>query len=230
MNTIRNIALALLLAAVAGRAAAEGAGTLDSSRAKFAKRDTELNAVYKLVLNDLGKADATRLRADEKRWLSYRDTMSEAAPRFNTGRWPADPKSTVYYWNAMADYTAERIEFLRAWTGSNVPPGITGSYSDCYGASLDLEETKAGVKFHLVAVRGSAGHIGEIKGVIHPKDGTAYFKGEANNSLKLPPCELIFKFAGGHIVNVVEETRDPDAGAGVSYAGSYYKIGKLRKS
>ncbi len=97
MHITKAFILPLFAAALIGHACAQTMdnATLARSRAKFEKRDAELNAVYKTVIASLDKIAATELRRDEKKCLEYRDTMSENAPRFNTGVEPANPKSTV---------------------------------------------------------------------------------------------------------------------------------------
>jgi uncharacterized protein YecT (DUF1311 family) len=234
MKHWKTIAPILLLVALAAPAAARGAdnrATLAAARSKFTKQDAALNTVYKTVIATLDKTGAAQLRKDESDWLKYRDDLSENAPHFNGHGDPDDPKTTPDYWDMMKSLTEERVGFLRAWTGRDVPPGITGEYSDCHGATLDLEETKSGIKFDLTAVRGPSAHNGEITGVIHPKGDTARFVEQLDTTISPaePPCELTFTFIGGHIVKVAQKGRDPDAGMGVYYDGAYYKIGKLKK-
>jgi len=197
------------------------------ARAKFEKADTELNSIYKALAAQLDKAGAAKLREDERAWIQYRDDMSESAPSFMGNGTVDEPKSMADYWEAMTTFTRDRIEFLRVYTGKDVPQGITGEYSDCYGASLKLEETKKGVLFDLVAVRGHSASNGELSGVLQPKDGKAYFKQQRDPGDGEKPCELVFTFIEGHIVKIEQKTPDPDAGNGVYYDGEYYKTRKL---
>ena len=233
MNLTRQIAVALYLAtALAPRCAhADDKAALAKARAKLEKQDAALNKIYTSLAASLGKAQAAELRADERAWLDYRDHMADAAPWFNTGSNPDDPKTTVDYWHAMESFTSERVDFLRAWTGKSVPPGITGEYSDCHGGDLDLEETNSGVKFRITAVRGTRAHIGEIGGVIHPRDGAARFVEtlDATIAPAEPSCELTFTFIDGHIVKISQKNHDPNAGSGVWYEGTYRKMGRLKK-
>jgi uncharacterized protein YecT (DUF1311 family) len=202
---------------------------LADARAKFAKQDAELNTVYKEVAATLDKEQAADLLKRQRVWLGFRDARSESRHRFDTGQEVDDPKTTVEYWRAMADYTADRIAFLRIYSGKGLPPGISGEYTDAYDGSLTLKETGRGVAFHLLVVRGHTAHIGEISGVLHPKGGKAHFRGKADPGIDEPPCEMEFAFSAGHIVTIVQRTKDPDAGMGVSYDGDYFKTGKPAK-
>lgn len=95
---------------------------------------------------------------------------------------------------------------------------------------MDLEETKEGVKFSISAVRGRSAHTGDINGVLHIKNGKAYFKQKlARSEDGGLPCEMEFTFIDGHIVNIDEKQWDSLAGQGVSYGGRYYKTGGLKK-
>lgn len=218
----------LLLAALAASATAraDDKAALARAKAAFEKQDAALNTVYKALIATLDKTAAAELRKDEKDWLQYRDDMTDT---YGPNGDADDPKATVDYWKSMADFTSERTEFLRAWTGRDVPPGITGEYSDCHGGSLLLEETKAGVKFDITAVRRRSAANGELTGVIHIKDNTARYVEKLDDGEEGPPCELTFTFVGGHIAKITQKGRDPGAGEGVYYDGSYYKIGKLKK-
>lgn len=236
MTPSRTAALTLLLAAMAvapalAQDASKDKAALERSRARFTKQDALLNTVYKSVIASLDKEGAAQLRKDEGDWLKYRDDMSGSAPSFNGQEEPDDPKTSPAYWDMMEALTGERVEFLRAWTGRDVPPGLTGEYSDCHGGVLDLEETKSGIKFDLTAVRGPSAHNGEITGIIHIKGNTARFVQPIDTTVSPPepPCQLTFTFIAGHIVKVAQKGQDPDAGEGVYYDGAYYKTGKLKK-
>lgn len=232
MNVLNRILMAVLLMGFAARgySQTEDKPSFENARTKFGKQNAELNEVYKAVMSGLDKTKAAQLREDERRWLQYRQSGVESYPRFNSGKWPETPAHSVDYWQAMSGYTKERIKFLRAWSGKDVPPGITGEYSDSYGRSLKLEETKDGIKFSIVAVTGSARHVGDLNGIAERRGDKAYYKEKLDLGDGRPPCELVFIFVEGHVAKVMEKARDPDAGMGVSYIGDYYKIGKLRKS
>ena len=203
--------------------------TLAQAKAKFEKTDAELNNAYKAAIAELDKTKVAELREDERAWITYRDDMAEGMPSFNTGQEVDEPEKTLDYWEAKASFTRDRIEFLKAYSGRTVPAGFTGIYSDSYGGDMEMEETKGGIKFHLTVVRGHAHNIGEISGVAARREDKAYFKQKLDEGDEGPACELVFTLTGGHIVKIEEKVRDPEAGNGVHYDGTYYKIGKIKK-
>lgn len=217
--------LALLaLGAVVSRV--EAGPSYGEMRAKFELADAELNKVYKATIAELDKEKAAKLREDERDWIAYRDEM--VAHDFHEDE---NPKLDPDYWVTLAIYARERTAFLHAWSGKHVPSGITGEYSDSYGGTLDLEETKEGINFSINAVRTRAHNEGNIDGTLHRKGDKAYFKQQpGQEELFGPPCELVFTFIDDHIVKIEEKVPDSGAGHNVHYSGEYYKVGALKKT
>lgn len=213
----RPVLLALLILA---SATVHGESPLAKARAKFQAIDAALNEAYAAAIGELDKPHAAALREDEREWIGYRDEMVDAD--FATKSGPS--QSMPDYWEELADYESERITFLRAYSGKHVPRGITGQYDDAYGGLLDLTESKGGITFYLVAVRGHAHNNGEISGTISFAGNVAHFKEKLDSGETGPACELAFKRLEGHIIQIDEKVPDSDAGMGVHYDGTYYKI------
>lgn len=220
----------LSFAAIAGQPAVNDQHqedvTMAAARTQFEQEDKKLNRVYEEVMRGLDDAQKKKLREDERAWLDYRETESLSFVWFNRGGKPVpdDAHDSPDYWHSMEFETEPRIDFLRAWSGKDLPRGITGEYDDSRGASLDMEETDAGVKFSLFAVRGHSRHTGDIEGVAMRHGDKAYFKQKLERGERGPACELEFTFSEGRVVAVAEKVRDSGAGMGVSYAGTYHKI------
>jgi uncharacterized protein YecT (DUF1311 family) len=199
--------------------------TLAQARAEYDAADAELNKAYAAALAELDVSAAARLREDESDWISYRDQVT--AVDFSSDG--AAPHGSADYWDELAGYEQDRAAFLRAYSGKRVPPGISGEYTDSYGATLKIQKTKNGVLFYLSAVRGPGHNQGEISGVIAIDGDAASFKQSFDAGQDGPPCELAFKFTGAHIVEIDERVPDSTAGFNVHYGGDYYKIGDLKK-
>ena len=191
--------------------------TLEQARAKFTKADAELNKAYNESLAELDKTKAVQLRNAERDWISYRDEMT--AHDFQEGE---HPENNPDYWDCLAIYAQERAVFVRAWSGKHVQSGIEGEYSDAYGGTLELSETKEGFDFSLSVVRGKAHNEGEMDGTLQIKDGKAYFKEKLEMDEQGPPCELAFTFVDGHILRRIEEkVASQNVGYNVHFGGDY---------
>lgn len=140
-----------------------------------------------------------------------------------------DPKQSSYYWDAMAELTKARAEFLRASFDSALPKGISGSYEDSYGGSLNLEERADGVAFQIDVVRGPTLHTGGLAGLATVKDGVAVYKEQVEAGEDREPCELTFTFSKGHSVKIDGKNTDYYHGARAYFTGIYFKIAKLEK-
>lgn len=204
---------------------------LAQAKKQFEIADAELNAAYKITISELNKNKIVQLREAQRAWIGFRDTQSSHEALILNGK-TEHPEKTIDYWEMMTALTKERTNFLRAYSGKKVPPGITGEYTDCYGGALELEERKDGsVFFTIFATRGLAHNEGSMEGEFRLNENKASFKQQPTPDEPLygPPCELAFTFSEGHIVTIDEKVPDSGAGHNVHYDGSYYKIGQLKK-
>ena len=223
MKTIIVMLLAVLASGPTGVCMPKARYTLAEAQALFQKADAGLNKAYNGALAELDKTKAAQLRNYEREWISYRDEM--VAHDFHEEH----PERNPDYWECLAIYAHERAEFVHAWSGKHIPPGITGEYSDSYGGALELTETTDGVEFSLSVTRGRAHNEGEMDGILQIKDGNAYFKEKLEPGEEGPPCELAFTFIEGHIVKIEEKVASHDVGFNVHFGGDYYKTGSLKK-
>jgi uncharacterized protein YecT (DUF1311 family) len=208
--------------------AEEEAVKLDQAKHRFALVDTELNKTFEALRKKLGGDEFKNLRGRQRKWIEYRDYMAASQPRQN-GFEGDDPKSSADYWEAMADFTEERTQFLRASFDTSLPKGITGTYQDSFGGELRLEETKEGVAFSINVVRGPTSHTGGLTGMAMPKGGAAFYKEQLEAGEDRKPCELTFNFVDGHIVKLEGKNTEYYHGARAYFVGTYFKVAKLDK-
>jgi uncharacterized protein YecT (DUF1311 family) len=229
--TKTKIALALLCLGIftASIALGEGdAAKLEQAKQRFAAADADLNKAFQEVRSKLNGSAATDLRDRQREWLKHRDYMAADQPRQN-GFEGSDFKQSPDYWEAMADLTKTRTEFLRAAYDSTVPKGITGVYQDSYGGALQLEETSAGIVFSINVVRGPTTHTGGLSGVATKKGNGAAYKEKVEPPDDRKPCELTFVFVEGHIVKLTGKNTEYFHGARAYFDGTYFKVAKLDK-
>lgn len=201
-----------MVSALAASASAEQA------KKQFADLDAVLNSDYQAVRASVDDSWAKELRGLQRKWISYRDDMAAAQPRQN-GEGDLPLEEAPSYWEMKVSLTQDRIDFLKAWSGSLATPGITGTYRDFFGGEMTLRETNAGLKFAVNVVRGPTSHLGEMAGVAQLKGEPAnYSDGET------PPAKLAWSFEPDGVVNVTEQNTDQYHGARAYFEGQYFKV------
>jgi uncharacterized protein YecT (DUF1311 family) len=216
-----------LIAMFAVRAGAGHAGSdLAKARSHFEAADAALNKTYKSVCNDLDEEKLAGLRASQRDWLKYRDEIADARSRLAK---EISAKRRPDFWESMASLTKERTEYLGAYSGKNIPAGISGEYHDSYGGAVLLEERKDGVAFSIEVVRGHAMNEGSLDGLAIRKGEQAFFKDRIDPADPAEPCEIALTFIEGHIVRVEEKNAGKYQGHNAHFEGLYYKTGPLKE-
>ena len=205
------------------------AETLERARRRYEAADSLLNVTYKGVRAELTPKRQSELRDAQRDWIAVRDARAEWA-----AHGADDSKVVPDYWEELLSQTVTRLEFLKVYTGRNIPAGLSGSYDDFFGGSLDLELTKAGLRFSIDVVRGPSSHLGDISGLaLRRNDRLFSYKERIPNDEQSPdrvPAELTFTLIDAHRVRVVGKNTDAHHGARAYFDGLYLKTGKLRKS
>jgi uncharacterized protein YecT (DUF1311 family) len=190
------------------------------AKKRWQEADAILNARYESLRREVSQERFAELRQLQRKWLDYRDFMAKyQPPSEEESKFPLE--QSVDYWNSMEDLTRTRLEFLRAWLGKEVEPGIIGTYGDFEGGSLVLQQTAEGLEFQLEVVRGRNAHTGEISGVARLEGQKAFFTDAERSSGEPSSGKLTFTFVGKHQVKVEEENTSSYGGTGVYFAGDY---------
>jgi uncharacterized protein YecT (DUF1311 family) len=217
-----------ILSSGAAISAEDDPAKLDEAKQRFAAADADLNKTFQEVRSKLPDTARNDLRDRQREWLKHRDYIASGQPRQN-GFEGTDFKQSPDYWEAMADLTKERAEFLRAAFNPALPKGITGVYQDSYGGALQLEETAQGLVFSINVVRGPTVHTGGLGGVATLKGRVATYKEKVEPADDRKPCELTFAFSDGHIAKVTGKNTGYYHGARAYFDGIYLKVAKLEK-
>lgn len=224
--TLALLCLGIFLAPVAR--GEDDAAKLGQAKQRFAAADADLNKTFQEVRSKLSGNALTDLRDRQREWLKHRDYMAADQPRQN-GFEGSDFKQSPDYWEAMADLTKERTQFLRAAFDRTLPKGITGVYQDSYGGALQLEETAQGIVFSINVVRGPTTHTGGLTGVATRKGNGAVYKEKIEPAEDRKPTELTFTFVDGRIVKITGKNTEYYHGARAYFDGTYFKVAKLDK-
>jgi|GEM_PF-591903 len=206
--------------------AEDAAAKLEGAMRRFSLADAGLNKAFDALRKRLGADEFRDLRDRQRNWLQHRDYISSDQPRQN-GFEGDDLKKSPDYWEAMADLTESRTEFLQAAFDQALPKGITGVYQDSYGGELKLEEIPKGVAFSIDVVRGPTLHTGDLIGVATLKRNAAVYKEQVEAGEDRQPCELTFTLIDGHIVKLEGKNTEHHHGARAYFVGTYFKVEKL---
>jgi len=191
------------------------------AKKRWREADSMLNAKYELLRKEVSPERFTELRQLQKKWLEYRDFMAKYQPSWMPeSKFPLE--QSIDYWDSMEELTRTRLEFLQAWLGKGVEPGITGIYQDFEGGTLTLKQTVKGLKFLLEVVRGRNAHTGEISGMARVEGQNAFFADSEPSAGK-----LTFNFVNGHEVKLEEENTGSYGGTGVYFGGEYFKVNSM---
>jgi uncharacterized protein YecT (DUF1311 family) len=144
--------------------------TLAEATAEFQKHDRALNVIYAELRKDLEELEFESVKKDQREWLDYRDYISEGQARRVD-----DFKQSADYWEMAAEMTESRSRYLKAWRGIGDQGDWTGEYTDGRGGSLEIVETKAGIYFVLLVVRGPSFHFGVMGGLAKTNESMARF-------------------------------------------------------
>ena len=189
---------------------------------RYDAADALLNQRYKSVQAKLSGKKSGELKALQKRWIESRDYKAAGVER----RQDETAPHNLDYWDEMHSLTVTRVEFLDAFIGKNVEPGLAGEFFDYHGGTLTLTPKKQGLAFTFQVVRGPTAHLGDVEGV-------AKFNADKSQALWVDPenqeCKISFTFADGRIAEVTEENTDQYHGARAYFAGTYYKVPEARK-
>ena len=206
-------------------AVAQPTPPLNQARKQFERADAVLNETYASVCAALNKTQIAELRNRQRDWIQYRDQKAESLLWFNRVK-TDEPKESPEYWSYMTSLTEDRVEFLRVYSGAAVPKGISGEYRDFFDGDLSLEETKKGIAFSFMVVRGHSAHTGEISGVAIRKGDKAIYKEIVEHGGNRKACEITFSFIDGHLVKVEGKNTAYYCGMGAYFDGLYFKTKK----
>jgi uncharacterized protein YecT (DUF1311 family) len=201
---------------------------LARAKSDYEKADAALNKTYQAVRAELDKTKATELRDNQRDWIEHRDDVAAFPPALGLTA-DDDPKKSAEYWETMTEMTRDRTEFLKIYSGKNVPGGISGEYRDSFGGALTLEEKKNGVAFSVSVVRGHSGANGELDGLARRSGDKAFFKDKPERGEDREPCEITLTFIGGHIVKLEGKNTQFYHGARAYFDGTYFKTGPLKE-
>jgi len=175
--------------------------------------DAMLNQRYKAVQAKLSEKKSGELKALQKQWIESRDYKAARVAREQDENAPHN----LDYWDEMHSLTVTRVEFLDAFSGKNVKPGLSGEFFDYHGGTLTLTPKQQGLAFTFEVVRGPTAHLGNVEGV-------AKFKADKSQAIWTDPdnkeCKISFAFSEGRIAEVTEENTDDYHGARAYFTGA----------
>lgn len=184
---------------------------------RYIAADALLNQRYKAIMASLSETKGKELKTLQKGWIGHRDYMAGATERH--GDEPAP--HTLDYWDEMHEQTVTRVQFLNAFAGIGVKPGLTGEFRDFSGGTLTLSQKQNGLAFTFEVVRGPTFHLGNVEGVAKfNEDKSKATWVDSSNA----DCKIFFTFEEGRMTTVTEQNTSEYHGARAYFSGTYYKV------
>ena len=214
------LGIASLFIAISSVGLAEDASVF---KGKYEKVDKELNRVYKAVMARLNDSEKKALKDSEKRWIEYKEYNCKKQKEILSSS-PKDAEEA--YYTCLYYTTDSRIEYLKAYLGEGVAPGIAGEYIDSFGGSIKLVG-KGGKKFifDISVVRGPSSHTGLIKGVAHFQGkNKAVFKDTGECVKDKEPCCILDFLFNKRRLEIKEKNCDFYRGMRAYFSGEYLKV------
>ena len=206
------------------------------AKGTFEAVDKELNAVYRKLIATLVPAGLEKLRAEQRRWLKYRDFTIYGGDNANI----VGP-GTAPHFRQQGRRTIDRIEFLRALlVGSPRADAADNTfYSDGRGGSIAVRRVGDTVLFVVLVPfpnLNSADASGVIpfglSGLARSASGDAWLAEPGNlvatvGSWTLEPLRLTFDPANGLRVDAAGDSASAGLLARV-VGGSYHRLRALK--
>ncbi|MEZ4814754.1 MAG: hypothetical protein R3A80_06045 [Bdellovibrionota bacterium] len=220
MNKFKSfiIMVTLFLSIPVLRAEDDAEAVAAASRA-YSKSDRLLNIEYQ-ILKKLHNGQALEdLKNSQRSWVGSRNVMwGDPENDSDLPRGESLPEKL----SNLTLVTLSRVEYLKAYTGDNVLPGLAGDYTDSQGGNFSITATGRpniySVTFEVVRGRGLSNGFEELSLSVHPGKGNQ----ESGRIALENGCTVDFKRIN-HLIKVTE-IGGCDHGAGAYYSGNYLKV------
>jgi uncharacterized protein YecT (DUF1311 family) len=148
MNGAGICRLSLVVALAASRlfaAEEETPKTLGEAKAAFVKADKALNEAWAAVKKAVPEPGFTELQVKQRDWMKFREDQARAANRDNN---EPEGKMTAAYYEATAELTRSRADWLRGRIRNDGDDSLTGIWIDSFGGTVEIVQEKERLLFH----------------------------------------------------------------------------------
>lgn len=205
------------------------ATVLSNAKARYDTADKRLNEAWKTAKEEAGEKGLTTLQERQRNWLEHRDEMVQRITwnAIRAAGEAEDPdsvdfKSVPAYWNQMTYQTVDRTPILLAWSGKNVAAGKAGTYTDSFGGTVVISETKDGLDFEIDVVRTPSFALGNIGGAAKLNGDTATWT-ETPEDKEKKPAVVRLKFNADKSLTVETENAESYGGHRAYFDAQYFK-------
>lgn len=195
---------------------------LTEARAAFTKADKALNEIWATAKKALGDAEFVQLQAKQRDWMKFREDRARGANRDNG---EPEGKQTIAYYEAAAELTLSRADWLRARI-KNESDSLTGTWIDSFGATLQVVQEKERLWFVVEVVRGPTFHTGSLAGVATWNAPLGWFSDKGREKEKTEESNLVF-VSRGSVLEIIGANTSYYHGARAYFDGEYCKAGEL---
>jgi uncharacterized protein YecT (DUF1311 family) len=226
MNGVRTFWLSLVVVLAASRlfaAEEERPKTLVEAKAAFAKADKALNEAWAAVKKAVPAPGFTDLQIKQRDWMKFREDRARGANRDNN---EPEGKLSVAYYEAAAEMTQSRADWLRGRIRNDGDDSLTGIWIDSFGGTVEIVQEKERLLFTIQVVRGPTYHTGSLAGVASWNWPLGWFSDKGRDKVKSDETNLVFVQVG-NVLKIIGANTGYYHGARAYFDGEYCKSAAL---
>lgn len=201
--------------------------TLAEAKAKFARADAALNAVWEKARSKLKGGDWEELKAEQRNWIEYRDRMATSPGVSGAPAEEAEARQSPEFFVSAAGLTEDRTAFLNGLLAEAGEDTLTGQWMDSYGGYLEIVEKDGRLHFHISVVRGHSAHLGELSGEADWNERIGWFTDKGRDKDRTDVTNLAFIHRDGKKLEIVGANTSHYHGARAYFDGKYVRTGPL---
>jgi uncharacterized protein YecT (DUF1311 family) len=197
--------------------------TLGEAKAAFTNADKALNDAWAAVKKAVPEPGFTELQIKQRDWMKFREDRARGANRDNN---ESEGKLSVAYYEAAAELTQSRADWLRGRIRNDGDDSLTGVWIDSFGGSVEIVQEKERLLFTIEVVRGPTYHTGSLAGVASWNWPLGWFSDKGRDKEKGDETNLVFVQAG-NVLKIIGANTGYYHGARAYFDGEYCKSGAL---
>ncbi len=197
------------------------------AKALFDKADKALNEAWASAKAALPEADFNKLKEDQRGWVDYRDYLARS-PMYTGAEANGElPLTAPEYLEAAAALEEGRTKWLkglvREWGAEE---GLTGTWMDSYGGSIEIVEQNGKLHFITECVRGPTSHLGGLSGIASWNQTIGWFSDKGRDKDKEDETNLSFILRDKKL-EIIGANTGHYHGARAHFDGEYIKVSQL---
>jgi len=192
------------------------------AKAAFAKADKSLNEAWAAAKKALSESEFAELQIKQRDWMKFREDRARGENR-ELGE--AEAKKSAGYYEAAAEITQTRVEWLRGRV-KNESDSLSGLWIDSFGGTAEIVQEKERLLFVFSVVRGPTFHTGSLSGIATWNSPLGWFSDKGRDKEKSDESNLAF-VSRGSVLEIIGANTSNYHGARAYFDGLYCLVAPL---